>query len=108
MVLAEKMANAALVAMRDTKRAIAAKLSALDGAEAVGKNEKMHENTLGCHVMNDHVESNFGSYDTVARCFRYASVANVSGITQQMRNQDFARPDLVAHDRQHFLSSSHL
>eukprot|EP00966_Prymnesium_polylepis_P075915 1760491-Prymnesium_polylepis.1 len=42
--------------------------------------------------MNDHVESNFGCYDNVAHMFRYASVENLAGLAQQMRNQDFFQP----------------
>lgn len=97
--LAEKMANGALVAMRDSRRAIADKLTSQDGANAVGKSETMHKRTRGAHVMNDHVESHFGSYDFLARIFRHSTVENLSGMTQQMHNQDFERAPQVAHDR---------
>ena len=52
--LAQRMANAALVAMRDSKRAIADKLSSQEGANAVStaKSAKVHEKTKGAHVMN--------------------------------------------------------
>ena len=93
------MANAALVAMRDTRRAIADKLTSQDGVNAVGKNAVTHDRTRGAHVMNDHVESHFGSYDYLSRIFRHSTVENLSGMTQQMHNQDFERPPNMAHDR---------
>ena len=65
--LAEVMAEAALVTMRDPLRAIADKLTSQDGANAIGKIDAMHAATSGAHVMNDHVETNFGSWDVVAR-----------------------------------------
>ena len=99
--LAEKMANAALVAMRDPKRALADKLVSLEGVNAADRNEAMHEATIGAHVMNDYVESNFGTYDYVSRTFRGTSVENLSGMSQQMRNHDFDLPENVAHDRRH-------
>ena len=43
---------------------------------------QMHKRTRGAHVMNDHVESHFGSYDFLARIFRHSTVENVSGMTQ--------------------------
>ena len=85
--LAERMANAGLAAMRDGRRAIADKLTSQDGANSVGNLGAAHEKTKGDHQMNDHVESNFGCYDNVAHMFRYATVENLSGIAQQMRNQ---------------------
>ena len=97
--LAEKMATAALTAMHDAKRAIADKLSSQDGANAPVKQQKTHEATIGCHVANDRVESNFGSYDYVGHVFRGTSVAHLSGLTQQMHNHDFELPENVAHDR---------
>eukprot|EP00966_Prymnesium_polylepis_P319048 7368990-Prymnesium_polylepis.1 len=89
---AERMANAGLVAMHDSKRAIADKLTSQDGANAVGKLSTAAQHTEGAHQMNDHVESNFGCYDNVAHMFRYATVENLSGLAQQMRNQDFFQP----------------
>ena len=65
--LAEAMAEAALVTMRDPLRAIADKLTSQDGVNAVGKCAAMHAATSGAHVMNDHTETNFGSWDVVAR-----------------------------------------
>ena len=65
--LAEAMAEAALVAMRDPLRAIADKLTSQDGVNAIGKSETMHAGTSGAHMMNDLVETNFGSWDLVAR-----------------------------------------
>ena len=94
--LAEVMANAGLAAMHDSRRAIADKLTSQDGANAVGNLETAHEHTKGAHQMNDHVESNFGCYDNVAHMFRYATVENLSGMAQQMRNRDFERPVRVA------------
>lgn len=91
--LAEKMANAALFAMRDPRRAIADKLTSQDGINAVGVSAAVHKAIKGAHTMNDHVESNFGSYDNVNRMFRYATVAHIGGIAQQMRNGDFERAE---------------
>ena len=85
--LAERMANAGLAAMRDTRRAIADKLTSQDGVNSAANLEEAHEHTKGAHQMNDHVESNFGCYDNVAHMFRYATVENLSGIAQQMRNE---------------------
>ena len=55
------MANAALVAMRDPRRAIASLLVSQDGADAVGKDALKHEATTGAHVTNCRVGSNFGT-----------------------------------------------
>mmetsp|Transcript_24056 Transcript_24056/g.59701 ORF Transcript_24056/g.59701 Transcript_24056/m.59701 type:complete len:566 (-) Transcript_24056:199-1896(-) len=90
--LAEVMASAGLAAMRDPKRAIADKLTSQDGANSVGNSAAAHEHGKGAHQMNDHVESNFGCYDLVAHMFRYATVENLAGLAQQMRNGDFHRP----------------
>ena len=89
--LAEIMANAALVAMRDPKRAIASLLTSQGGELAAGKDAKRAKNTIGAHVTNDRVESNFGSMDSLMRMYRYATAENLSGIVQQMRNGDFER-----------------
>ena len=59
----------------------------------------MHAATVGANVTNDHVESNFGVYDMLARMFRGATVENISGMAQQARNHDFDRPQNIAHDR---------
>ena len=59
----------------------------------------MHAATVGANVTNDHVESNFGVYDMLARMFRGATVENISGMAQQARNHDFDRPHNIAHDR---------
>ena len=75
--------------MRDTRRAIADKLTSQDGANAMGKCAKVHAATVGAHVTNDTVEGNFGCYDYVMRIFRGTTVEALSGITQQMRNHDF-------------------
>ena len=69
--LAECMANAALQAMRDPRRAIADKLTSQEGVNAAGKLDSVHEKAAGAHQMNDHVESNFGCFDLVAHMFRY-------------------------------------
>ena len=97
--LAEKMANRALVAMRDTRRAIADKLTSQGGINAIGASATMHQHTIGAHVMNDHVESHFGSYDFLSRTFRYSVAENISGMVQQSYNHDFERRPNVAHDR---------
>jgi hypothetical protein len=70
--LASRMANAALVAMRDAKRAIADKLSSQEGVNAVSsaKAARVHEATKGAHVMNAHVESNFGAADNATRTWK--------------------------------------
>jgi hypothetical protein len=54
---------------------------------------------VGANVTNDHVESNFGVYDMLARMFRGTTVENISGMAQQARSHDFDRPLNVAHDR---------
>ena len=59
----------------------------------------MHTATVGAHVTNDHVESNFGVYDMLARMFRGATVEHIAGMSQQARNHDFDRPFNIAHDR---------
>ena len=96
--LAERMANAALVAMYDTKRAIREKLTSQDGACAPGKRQKMHKATIGAHVNNSRCESMFSSYDYVGHIFRGASSAILGGLGQQMRNRDFERPPLINHN----------
>ena len=81
--LAEKMANAALVAMRDPRRAIASLLTSEGGADAVGKDATKHEATVGAHVTyNCRVESNFGCIDVLMRMYRYTTVENISGVAQ--------------------------
>ena len=76
--LAEQMANAALVAMRDPRRAIASLLTSQDGEFAVGKDPSVHKATAGANVTNDRVESNLGCVDMLMRMFRYATVVRVS------------------------------
>ena len=119
--LAEKMANAALAAMHDSKRAIADKLTSQapnpnpnlnpnpnpnlnpnpnqDGANAPAKMAAVHAATIGAHVINDHCESHFGGWDYLGRIFRGASTEALSGMTQQMHTHDFELPPNVAHDR---------
>eukprot|EP00966_Prymnesium_polylepis_P259911 6004064-Prymnesium_polylepis.1 len=97
--LAEQMANAALVAMRDPRRAIAELLTSQDGAFSVGKDPSLHKATAGAHVTNCRVESSFGCVDILVRMFRYSTTENISGMAQQMRNRDFERPDNVDHER---------
>ena len=97
--LAEKMAAAALVAMRDPRRAICSLLTSQDGEFAVGKDPSKQQATIGAHVTNCRVESNFGSIDILMRMFRYATVENVSGIAQQMRNGDFNTPPKIDNTR---------
>jgi hypothetical protein len=65
--LAEQMANAALNVMHCTRRAIADKLMSQDGINAPGNSAAVHTATMAAHVINDLVESNFGSLDTVMR-----------------------------------------
>ena len=98
-MLAQQMANAALVAMRDPKRAICSLLTSQDGEHAVGKDASVHVATIGANVTNDRVESNFGCVDTLMRMYRYATVENISGMAQQMVNHDFDRPLPISHDR---------
>ena len=97
--LAELMAKAALVVMRDPKRAIADKLISQDGANAWGKNAKRHKATIGVHAGNCRVESNFAKYDSVARLFRGATCERLAGMAQQMQAHDFDAPLNIAHDR---------
>ena len=93
------MANAALVAMRDPRRAIASLLTSQDGECAAGKDPAAHAATVGAHVTNDRVESNFGCVDMLMRMFRYSTAENISGMAQQMHNRDFERKPNIAHDR---------
>lgn len=99
--LAEQMAQKGLIAMRDPRRAIKEKLTALDGEFAFEKNTVMHACTQGVHTTNDRVEKNFAIYDIVCRLFRNAPVENLSGITQQKTAHDFEMAPVVAHDRRH-------
>eukprot|EP00966_Prymnesium_polylepis_P243902 5641009-Prymnesium_polylepis.1 len=85
--------------MRDSRRAIADKLTSQDGVNAAGKLSAARVHTVGAHQMNDHVESTFGCFDSVAHMFRYASAEHLSGLAQQMRNGDFDRPLRVASNR---------
>jgi hypothetical protein len=77
--VAEKMANAALAAMRDPRRAICSLLTSQDGEYAVGQDPARHKATVGAHVTTDRVESNFGCVDILMRMYRYATVENISG-----------------------------
>ena len=94
--LAERMATDALIAMHDTRRAIAEKLTSQDGACAPAKRQRMHEATIGAHVNNSRCESIFGSYDYVGHIFRKAAASVLGGLAQQMRNCDFERAPIVA------------
>ena len=87
--LAEVMAKAALLKMHDPKLALADKLTSLDGCNSLGKNMEAHEATKGAHVSNCTVESNFGCYDYVLRCFRSISVDAAAAVAQQMRMHHF-------------------
>ena len=49
----------------------------------------VHAVTAGAHVINDHCESHFGSWDYLSRVFRGASAEALSGMTQQMHTHDF-------------------
>ena len=99
--LAQRMASAALVAMRDQKRAIADKLSSQDGANAANAANaaRVRKATKGAHVMNAHVETNFGAADNCMRTYRNMTAENMSGMVQQGRNHDFDMPLNVASDR---------
>ena len=77
--LAEKMANAALVAMRDPRRAICSLLTSQGGEFCMGSDPSKHKATAGAHVTNCRVESNFGCVDILMRMFRYTTVENISG-----------------------------
>ena len=72
--LAQRMANAALVAMRDAKRASADKLSSQQGinAASAAKSTRIHEATAckGAHVNNGRVESHFGKADHLMSVLR--------------------------------------
>ena len=81
MALAEKMANGALTAMRDPRRAIASLLTSQDGDHAIGKDASVHAATVGAHVTTDRVESNFGCVDILMRMYRYTTAENISGAT---------------------------
>ena len=97
--LAAEMANAALTAMRDPRRAISDLLLSQDGKFSVGKDSSRNAATTGAHATNDRVESNFGCVDTLMRMFRYATVESISGMAQQMRNHDFDTPPTTLSDR---------
>ena len=97
--LAAGMANAALAAMRDPRRAISDLLLSQDGKFSVGKDPSRNKATAGAHITNDRVESNFGCVDTLMRMFRYATVEAISGMAQQMRNHDFDTPPTILSDR---------
>lgn len=99
--LAQRMANAALVAMRDSRRAIADKLSSQDGANAANasKAARVHEATKGAYVNNARVESHFGKADNVMRAYRRSTTENYSGMVQQAYNHDFDLPLNIASDR---------
>ena len=99
--LAQVMANAALVAMRDERRSIADKLSSQGGANAANaaKAARVHEKTKGAHVMNAHVETNFGIADNRSRTYRGMAAENLSALVQQGRMGDFEMAPNVAHDR---------
>ena len=99
--LAQRMANAALVAMRDSRRAIVDKLSSQDGANAANaaKAARVHEATKGAYVNNARVESHFGKADNVMRSYRRSTTENYSGMVQQAYNHDFDLPLNVASDR---------
>lgn len=99
--LAEHMAQQGLIAMRDPRRAIKEKLTALDGDLAYEKLDDMHARTQGAHTTNDRVEKNFAIYDVACRLFRNAPVENLSGITQQKTAHDFEMAPFVASDRRH-------
>ena len=94
------MAKAALVKMHDPKLVLADKLTSQDGANSIGRNAAAHAQTAGAHTTNDTVESNFGGYDYVLRCFRGISVQAASGVAQQMRMHHFDAASSVAHNGQ--------
>ena len=71
--LAQEMANAALVAMRDPRRAICGLLVSQDGKFSAGKDPRRNKATAGTHHTNDRVESNFGCVDLLMRMFRCAT-----------------------------------
>ena len=95
------MANAALVVMRDAKRAITDKLSSQGGANAANavKSACVHAATKGAHVNNGRVESHFGKADHVMRTYRHSTAEAYSGMVQQAYNHDFDMPLNVASDR---------
>jgi hypothetical protein len=99
--LVERMANGALVAMRDARRSIADKLTSQDGVNAASaaKSARVHEATKGAHVNNARVESHFGKADSVMRTFRNSTAEVYAGMVQQAYNRDFDMPLNVASDR---------
>eukprot|EP00966_Prymnesium_polylepis_P332779 7388258-Prymnesium_polylepis.1 len=96
--LAQEMANAALAAMRDPRRAISQLLLSTDGKFAVGV-DATRSATAGAHQTNDRVESNFGCIDYLMRIFRYSSITGISAMAQQMRQHDFDTPPTIVSDR---------
>ena len=98
--LIQAMALAGLEKMRNPKLAIADWLTSQDGSKSFGKNADAHAATMGAHVTNCRVESNFGGFDNVLRTFESICIENASGIAQQMRMHHFdSRTDHVIHDR---------
>ena len=93
------MAMAALEVFHDSNRAIADKLSSQDGANSWANRGDRHKASIGAHVSNDLVESNFGCVKYVMRAFRGISIEAASGIAQQMRHGDFNPASRVVHDR---------
>jgi hypothetical protein len=83
--LAAAMATAGLEKMRDPKIAISDWLSSQNGKYSTLHSAEMHRATVGAHITNDRVESNFGCYDAVIRIFRTISVDAAAGLTQAMR-----------------------
>ena len=98
--LIEAMAVAGLAKMRDPRIAIADWLTSQDGSKSIGKNAAAHAATVGAHVTNCRVESNFGGFDNVLRTFEGICIENASGIAQQMRMHHFdSRTDHCIHNR---------
>ena len=99
--LIQKMAIAGLAKMRDPRIAIADWLTSQGGSKSFGKNADAHAATIGAHVTNCRVESNFGGFDNVLRTFESICIENASGIAQQMRMHHFdSRTDHCIHNRQ--------
>ena len=108
--LAEKMANAALIAMRDPRRAICSLLTSQEGAFSMGKDEGKHAATAGAHVTNCRVESNFGCTDILMRMYRCAAPAPLApahpcppcalSLLSQALPAESARGDPASHPRE--------
>ena len=92
------MSMAMLVALRDPKRALADKLSSLNGANSWALSQEAHAATIGVHGTTDRIESNFGVTDALMHKFRGQLIEHVSGAVLEARAHHLApKMDLVKH-----------